>query len=142
MSALRLARAVNRRTPDLKLAAPTTGSRRAVAEGGSGLAPEGVPASGRHRGTDRGHRIVPWIGREEAVVEAISRGRPGAAGQERSRIPPNMGVVRNRDSERPGRVTPSPARFFIWMRLISGFRVARGGRSDAGVEADLGDCAR
>jgi glutamate-1-semialdehyde 2,1-aminomutase len=109
-----------------------------LAEGGSGLATAGVPASpGVTEAQASDTVIVPWND-EEAVVEAISRGRPAAVIAEA--IPANMGVV----PADPGfleaiRDTAAEVgSLLILDEVISGFRVARGGAQELlGIEADL-----
>jgi glutamate-1-semialdehyde 2,1-aminomutase len=139
MSAVRLARAVTGRTTILKFAGAYHGHVDGLlAEGGSGLATAGVPASpGVTEAQASDTVVVPWND-EEAVAEAISRGRPAAVIAEP--IPANMGVVppapgfleHLRDS------TAEAGSLLILDEVISGFRVARGGAQELlGVEADL-----
>src|SRR3954469_12912509 len=92
MSALRLARAVTGRSAIVKFAGAYHGHVDGLlAEAGSGLATAGVPASpGVTEAQASDTVIVPWND-EEAVLEAISRGRPAAVIAEP--IPANMGVV-------------------------------------------------
>src|SRR3954453_10467702 len=139
MSALRLARAVTGRTTIMKFAGAYHGHVDGLlAEGGSGLATAGVPASpGVTEAQASDTVIVPWND-EEAVVEAISRGRPAAVIAEP--IPANMGVV----PADPGFLeairdtTTEVGSLLILDEVISGFRVARGGAQEPlGIEADL-----
>jgi glutamate-1-semialdehyde 2,1-aminomutase len=139
MSALRLARAATGRTTVMKFAGAYHGHIDGLlAEGGSGLATAGVPASpGVTEAQASDTVIVPWND-EEAVVEAISRGRPAAVIAEP--IPANMGVV----PAGPGFLeairdtTTEVGSLLILDEVISGFRVARGGAQELlGIEADL-----
>src|SRR4051812_43622390 len=139
MSALRLARAATGRTTIMKFAGAYHGHIDGLlAEGGSGLATAGVPASpGVTEAQASDTVIVPWND-EEAVVEAISRGRPAAVIAEP--IPANMGVV----PADPGFLeairdtTTEVGSLLILDEVISGFRVARGGAQELlGIEADL-----
>jgi glutamate-1-semialdehyde 2,1-aminomutase len=139
MSALRLARAVTGRTTIVKFAGAYHGHVDGLlAEGGSGLATAGVPASpGVTEAQASDTIIVPWND-TEAVAQAISRGRPAAVIAEP--IPANMGVV----PPDPGFLemlrdtTAEAGSLLILDEVISGFRVARGGAQEVlGVDADL-----
>jgi glutamate-1-semialdehyde 2,1-aminomutase len=139
MSALRLARAATGRTTVMKFAGAYHGHVDGLlAEGGSGLATAGVPASpGVTEAQASDTVVVPWND-EEAAVEAISRGRPAAVIAEP--IPANMGVV----PPDPGFLeairdtTAEVGSLLILDEVISGFRVARGGAQELlGIEADL-----
>jgi len=139
MSALRLARAATGRTTIMKFAGAYHGHVDGLlAEGGSGLATAGVPASpGVTEAQASDTVIVPWND-EEAVVEAISRGRPAAVIAEP--IPANMGVVPPDPGflEAVRDTTAEVGSILILDEVISGFRVARGGAQELlGIEADL-----
>jgi glutamate-1-semialdehyde 2,1-aminomutase len=139
MSALRLARAVTGRTTILKFAGAYHGHVDGLlAEGGSGLATAGVPASpGVTEAQASDTVIVPW-NNADAVGEAISRGRPAAVIAEP--IPANMGVVPPDQGflEMLREVTAEVGSLLILDEVISGFRVARGGAQELlGVDADL-----
>jgi glutamate-1-semialdehyde 2,1-aminomutase len=139
MSALRLARAATGRTTIMKFAGAYHGHVDGLlAEGGSGLATAGVPASpGVTEAQASDTVIVPWND-EEAVVEAISRGRPAAVIAEP--IPANMGVVPPDPGflESVRDTTAEVGSLLILDEVISGFRVARGGAQELlGIEADL-----
>jgi glutamate-1-semialdehyde 2,1-aminomutase len=139
MSALRLARAVTGRTTIMKFAGAYHGHLDGLlAEGGSGLATAGVPASpGVTEAQASDTVIVPWND-AEAVMEAISRGRPAAVIAEP--IPANMGVVPPDAGflETVRHATAEAGSLLILDEVISGFRVARGGAQELlGVEADL-----
>jgi glutamate-1-semialdehyde 2,1-aminomutase len=139
MSALRLARAVTGRTTILKFAGAYHGHVDGLlAEGGSGLATAGVPASpGVTEAQASDTVVVPWND-QEATLAAIARGRPAAVIAEP--IPANMGVV----PPDPGFVeglrdaTAEAGSLLILDEVITGFRVARGGAQELlGVDADL-----
>jgi glutamate-1-semialdehyde 2,1-aminomutase len=139
MSALRLARAVTGRTTILKFAGAYHGHVDGLlAEGGSGLATAGVPASpGVTEAQASDTVIVPW-NNTEAVAEAISKGRPAAVIAEP--IPANMGVVPPDAGflEMLRDTTADVGSLLILDEVISGFRVARGGAQELlGVDADL-----
>ena len=139
MSALRLARAATGRTTIMKFAGAYHGHVDGLlAEGGSGLATAGAPASpGVTEAQASDTVIVPWND-EEAVVEAISRGRPAAVIAEP--IPANMGVVPPAPGflEQLRDITAEVGSLLILDEVISGFRVARGGAQELlGIEADL-----
>jgi glutamate-1-semialdehyde 2,1-aminomutase len=139
MSALRLARAATGRTTILKFAGAYHGHVDGLlAEGGSGLATAGVPASpGVTEAQASDTVIVPWND-TDAVEEAISRGRPAAVIAEP--IPANMGVVPPDAGflEMLRESTAEAGSLLILDEVISGFRVARGGAQELlGVEADL-----
>jgi glutamate-1-semialdehyde 2,1-aminomutase len=139
MSALRLARAATGRTTVLKFAGAYHGHVDGLlAEGGSGLATAGVPASpGVTEAQASDTVIVPW-NNADAVGEAISRGRPAAVIAEP--IPANMGVVPPDQGflEMLREVTAEVGSLLILDEVISGFRVARGGAQELlGVDADL-----
>jgi glutamate-1-semialdehyde 2,1-aminomutase len=139
MSALRLARAATGRTTIVKFAGAYHGHVDGLlAEGGSGLATAGVPASpGVTEAQASDTLIVPWND-EEAAVEAISRARPAAVIAEP--IPANMGVVPADPGflEAVRDTTAEADSLLILDEVISGFRVARGGAQELlGIEADL-----
>jgi glutamate-1-semialdehyde 2,1-aminomutase len=139
MSALRLARAATGRTTILKFAGAYHGHVDGLlAEGGSGLATAGVPASpGVTEAQASDTVIVPWND-TEAVVTAIARGRPAAVIAEP--IPANMGVVPPAPGflEQLRDITAEVGSLLILDEVISGFRVSRGGAQELlGVEADL-----
>jgi glutamate-1-semialdehyde 2,1-aminomutase len=139
MSALRLARAATGRSRIVKFAGAYHGHVDGLlAEGGSGLATAGVPASpGVTEAQAADTVIVPWND-EQAVAEAISRVQPAAVIAEP--VPANMGVVPPEPGflERLREVTAEGGALLILDEVISGFRVARGGAQELlGVEADL-----
>jgi len=139
MSALRLARAATGRTTIMKFAGAYHGHVDGLlAEGGSGLATAGVPASpGVTEAQASDTVVVPWND-TDAVVEAISKGRPAAVIAEP--IPANMGVVPPNPGflESVREATADVGSLLILDEVITGFRVARGGAQELlGVEADL-----
>ena len=139
MSALRLARAATGRSKIVKFAGAYHGHVDGLlAEGGSGLATAGVPASpGVTEAQASDTVIVPWND-EEAVSDAIARVRPAAVIAEP--IPANMGVVPPDPGflEHLRDATAEAGALLVLDEVISGFRVARGGAQELlGVEGDL-----
>jgi glutamate-1-semialdehyde 2,1-aminomutase len=139
MSALRLARAVTGRSKIVKFAGAYHGHVDGLlAEGGSGLATAGVPASpGVTEAQASDAVIVPWND-EEAVADAIAQVRPAAVIAEP--IPANMGVVPPHPGflEHLRDATAEADALLILDEVISGFRVARGGAQELlGIEADI-----
>ena len=139
MSALRLARAATGRSKVVKFAGAYHGHVDGLlAEGGSGLATAGVPASpGVTEAQASDTVIVPWND-EEAVSDAIARVRPAAVIAEP--IPANMGVVPPDPGflEHLRDATAEAGALLVLDEVISGFRVARGGAQELlGVEGDL-----
>ena len=139
MTAVRLARAATGRELVLKFAGAYHGHLDGLlAEAGSGLATQGLPASpGVPASAAASTVVVPWNDRE-ALLAATERHELAAILAEP--IPANMGLV------------PAQAGFLELLReradangallvldeVISGFRVARGGAQELlGVRADL-----
>jgi glutamate-1-semialdehyde 2,1-aminomutase len=139
MSAIRLARAVTGRDRVLKFAGAYHGHVDGLlAQAGSGLATQGIPASpGVPEAAAGATVIVPWNDRE-ALHEATERHELAALLVEP--VPANMGVV----PPAPGflellldRATASGS-ILIFDEVITGFRVARGGAQERyGVDPDL-----
>jgi glutamate-1-semialdehyde 2,1-aminomutase len=138
MSAIRLARAVTGREKVLKFAGAYHGHVDGLlAEAGSGLATQGIPASpGVPQSAAAATVVVPWND-SEALRATDAR---DVAAILLEPVPANMGVV-----------PPDPG-FLEWLRdladrtgallifdeVISGFRVARGGAQERyGVMPDL-----
>jgi glutamate-1-semialdehyde 2,1-aminomutase len=139
MSAVRLARAVTGREPVVKFAGAYHGHVDGfLAEAGSGLATQGIPASPGVTAAQAADTIVlPWNDRD-AVAAALAERSVAAIVAEP--VPANMGLV------------PPDEGFLGFLReqadaggallvldeVISGFRVARGGAQELyGVDADL-----
>jgi glutamate-1-semialdehyde 2,1-aminomutase len=139
MSAIRLARALTGREPVLKFAGAYHGHVDGLlAEAGSGLATQGIPASpGVPAAAAAATVIVPWND-NGAVERACQRHEFAAIIAEP--VPANMGVV----PAAPGflelvreRASATGA-LLVFDEVISGFRVARGGAQGLyGVTPDL-----
>jgi glutamate-1-semialdehyde 2,1-aminomutase len=128
MSAIRLARAVTGREKILKFSGAYHGHVDGLlAEAGSGLATQGIPASpGVPQAAAAATVIVPWND-GEAVIEATERHEFAAILAEP--VPANMGVV----PPAPGFVellrkqADDTGALLVFDEVISGFRVDRGG---------------
>jgi glutamate-1-semialdehyde 2,1-aminomutase len=139
MSAIRLARAVTGREQILKFSGAYHGHVDGLlADGGSGLATQGIPASpGVLPAAAAATVIVPWND-PVAVLEATEQFELAAILAEP--VPANMGVVPPADGfleflrERADRT----GALLIFDEVITGFRVARGGAQERyGVLPDL-----
>ncbi len=139
MSAIRLARAATGRERLLKFAGAYHGHVDGLlAEAGSGLATQGIPASpGVPEAATAATRIAPWNDLE--AVEAAVAAEPFAAILAEP-YPANMGLV----PPAPGfldalrRLADENGALLVFDEVISGFRVARGGAQErAGVAPDL-----
>jgi glutamate-1-semialdehyde 2,1-aminomutase len=139
MSAIRLARAVTGRETLIKFAGAYHGHVDGLlAEAGSGLATQGIPASpGVPAAAAAATVIVPWND-PEAVRAAVDRHNPAAILAEP--VPANMGVV----PPEPGylellrELADTSGALLVFDEVITGFRVARGGAQDHfGVLPDL-----
>ncbi|HEY4280229.1 MAG TPA: glutamate-1-semialdehyde 2,1-aminomutase [Conexibacter sp.] len=139
MSALRLARAATGREAVLKFAGAYHGHVDGLlAEAGSGLATQGIPASpGVPAAATAATVIVPWND-PEALRAATERHELAAIVAEP--YPANMGLV----PPEPGFLdllrerADATGALLVFDEVISGFRVARGGAQErAGVRPDL-----
>jgi glutamate-1-semialdehyde 2,1-aminomutase len=139
MSAVRLARAVTGRDTVVKFAGAYHGHVDGLlAQGGSGLATQGIPASpGVTRAQAAETVVVPWND-PEAVAAAAAEHAPAAILAEP--VPANMGIVAPDDGflESVRKCADGAGALLILDEVITGFRVARGGAQERyGVDADL-----
>jgi glutamate-1-semialdehyde 2,1-aminomutase len=139
LSAIRLARAATGRDTILKFSGAYHGHVDGLlAEAGSGLATQGIPASpGVPAAAAAATMIVPWND-PEALAGAVGRQAPAAIIAEP--VPANMGVV----PPQPGflellrRTASDSGAVLIFDEVITGLRVARGGAQERfGVLPDL-----
>jgi len=139
MTAIRIARAATGREPILKFAGAYHGhSDGLLAQAGSGLATQGLPASpGVTASAAAATIIVPWND-PEALLNATQRYELAAIIAEP--LPANMGLVPAADGflallrER----ADATGALLVLDEVISGFRVARGGAQELlGVQGDL-----
>jgi glutamate-1-semialdehyde 2,1-aminomutase len=139
MSAVRLARAATGRDAVVKFAGAYHGhSDGLLAEAGSGLATQGIPASPGVTEAQAADTLVVAWNDPEGLDRALAERRPAAILAEP--LPANMGVVPPED----GYLDLLRARadehgaLLILDEVISGFRVARGGAQELlGTRADL-----
>jgi glutamate-1-semialdehyde 2,1-aminomutase len=139
ISALRLARAATGRDAVVKFAGSYHGHVDGLlAEAGSGLATEGIPASpGVTAAQTADTVVVPW--NDTAAVEAALAARPVAAILAEP-VPANMGVVVPAKGflDFLREAAGAHGALLIVDEVISGFRVAQGGAQELyGVDADL-----
>jgi glutamate-1-semialdehyde 2,1-aminomutase len=139
MSAIRLARAVTGRDQLLKFSGAYHGHVDGLlAEAGSGLATQGIPASpGVTAAAAAATVIVPWND-VDAVRRACERQRFAAILAEP--VPANMGVVPADDGflSMLADCARANGALLVFDEVISGFRVARGGAQELyGVSPDL-----
>ncbi len=139
MSAVRLARAATGRDPILKFAGAYHGHVDGLlAEAGSGLATQGIPASpGVTAAQAADTTVVPWNDIE--ALEAALAEREFAAILAEP-LPANMGLVPPEAGflERVRELATETGALLVLDEVISGFRVARGGAQELlGVKADI-----
>ena len=139
MSAIRLARAVTGREHVLKFAGAYHGHVDGLlAQAGSGLATQGIPASpGVLPAAAAATVIVPWND-PEALVEATERFELAAILAEP--VAANMGVIPPADGflELLRKRADRTGALLVFDEVITGFRVARGGAQERyGVLPDL-----
>jgi glutamate-1-semialdehyde 2,1-aminomutase len=139
MSAVRLARAATGREALVKFAGAYHGHVDGLlADAGSGLATQGIPASpGVSKAQAAATIVVPWND-PDAVAAALAEHEVAAILAEP--VPANMGVVPPAEGflGRLRELADDSAALLVLDEVISGFRVARGGAQQRyGVEADL-----
>ena len=139
MSAIRLARAATGRDPVVKFSGAYHGHVDGLlADAGSGLATQGIPASpGVTKAQAADTIIVPWNDRD-AAQRALEERPPAAILAEP--FPANMGLV----PPAPGflefmrEAADAAGALLVFDEVITGFRVSRGGAQErAGVTPDL-----
>ncbi len=139
MSAIRLARAATGREKLIKFAGAYHGHVDGLlAEAGSGLATQGIPASpGVPEAQAAATIVVPWND-GDAVEAALAEHEAAAILAEP--VPANMGVVPPAEGflERLRELADANGALLVLDEVITGFRVARGGAQQRfGVDADL-----
>jgi glutamate-1-semialdehyde 2,1-aminomutase len=139
MSAVRLARAATGRERVLKFAGAYHGHVDGLlAEAGSGLATQGIPASpGVPQAAAAATVVVPW--NDSAAVETATANHDLAAILAEP-YPANMGLVPPGPGflEHLRRCADATGCLLVFDEVISGFRVARGGAQELeGVTPDL-----
>jgi glutamate-1-semialdehyde 2,1-aminomutase len=139
MTAIRLARAATGRELVLKFAGAYHGHVDGLlAEAGSGLATQALPASpGVPASAAAQTLVVPWND-EQALIAASDRSDLAAIIAEP--LPANMGLVPPREGflELLAERAAASGALLVLDEVISGFRVARGGAQElAGIEGDL-----
>jgi glutamate-1-semialdehyde 2,1-aminomutase len=140
LSAIRLARAATGRERLIKFAGAYHGHVDGLlADAGSGLATQGIPASpGVPAAQAAATTVIPWND-PDAIRRAVGEGEPPAAILCEP-LPANMGLI----PPAPGfldslrELADASGALLVLDEVISGFRVARGGAQELlGVRADL-----
>jgi glutamate-1-semialdehyde 2,1-aminomutase len=139
MTALRLARAATGRERIVKFAGAYHGHVDGLlAQAGSGLATQAIPASpGVPASTAAATVVVPWND-PQALIEAVRRCEPAAILAEP--IPANMGLVPAQAGflELLREQADASGALLVLDEVISGFRVSRGGAQElTGAHGDL-----
>jgi glutamate-1-semialdehyde 2,1-aminomutase len=139
MTALRVARAATHREKVLKFSGAYHGHVDGLlAEAGSGLATQGIPASpGVPSAATEATVVIPWND-PDAVAEATERHQLAAILAEP--VPANMGIVPPQDGflELLRRQADAIGALLVFDEVITGFRVASGGVQElSGVLPDL-----
>ena len=139
MSALRVARAATGRETIVKFAGAYHGHVDGLlAQAGSGLATQGIPASpGVPAAATAATTVVPWNDRD-ALVAAVRAHPPAAIVAEP--YPANMGLVGPEDGflELLREEADASGAILIFDEVISGFRVSPGGAQElSGVTPDM-----
>jgi len=145
MTAVRLARAATGRVRLLKFAGAYHGHLDPLlAEAGSGLATQALPASpGVPASAAAATIVVPWNDPDAlrgAVERSTGRDELALAAIIAEPLPANMGLVPPREGflELLRELADSCGALLVLDEVISGFRVARGGAQElAGVQGDL-----
>jgi glutamate-1-semialdehyde 2,1-aminomutase len=141
MSAIRLARAFTRRDRILKFAGCYHGHADAfLAQGGSGLATLGIPASPGVPPSAAADTVVAPFNDVDAVAELMLRHGDGLAAIVVEPVAGNMGVVPPERGflEALRELCDASGALLVFDEVITGFRVARGGAQERyGVLPDL-----
>jgi glutamate-1-semialdehyde 2,1-aminomutase len=141
MTALRLARAVTGRSKVLKFAGAYHGHVDGLlAEAGSGLATQGIPASPGVTLAQAAETIVVRWNDPDAVLAAIERAGDDLAAVIAEALPANMGLVPPVEGfvDVLRDVCDRSGALLVLDEVITGFRVARGGAQELlGVRGDL-----
>ena len=131
MSAIRLARAVTGRTKILKFAGAYHGHVDGLlADAGSGLATQGIPASpGVPADTAAATIVVPWNDHEALVAATETHALAAILAEP---LPANMGLVPPAEGflELLRARADATGALLVLDEVISGFRVARGGAQE------------